>query len=401
MTDLESGRWRLSRTSYEYYSGELSKLTGIKAAPPVWEEAVYSIAQFARNEHIASGERVLQAASSTPVLVIWRTRGETTAAIVFTPADIGTWLARVPGFDFGLETLDHQTILPVPKEKPHADRVLSFANAHWRLIASAAQPQSEARRRQPLLLTGLSLVIVLVLAGSYAVVKAVSRELAVARLQADFVSAVSHEFRSPLTTLRSMSEMLERGRVPSEERKQRYYSMISRETQRLHRLVEDLLDFGRMEAGKKQYDMRPTGISTLVSQVVAELSEEHATRGFEIVIRGMAPGVRARRRRCIKARRAEPARKRGQILRRFAPGRRRGQELGRTRIRERPGLRHRHIPRGPEKNFPGNSSAGRPRKPPASRARASVSQWCTESCAPMAVPCESKAKKTAEALSPC
>ena len=50
MTDLESGRWRLSRTSYEYYSGELSKLTGIKAAPPVWEEAVYSIAQFARND---------------------------------------------------------------------------------------------------------------------------------------------------------------------------------------------------------------------------------------------------------------------------------------------------------------------------------------------------------------
>jgi hypothetical protein len=96
MTDLESGRWRLSRTSYEYYSGELSKLTGIKAAPPMWEEAVYSIAQFARNEHIASGERVLQASSSTPVLVIWRTRREITAAVVFTPADIGTWLARVP-----------------------------------------------------------------------------------------------------------------------------------------------------------------------------------------------------------------------------------------------------------------------------------------------------------------
>jgi signal transduction histidine kinase len=181
-------------------------------------------------------------------------------------------------------------ILPVSKEKPHADRVLSFANAHWRLTASAAQPESEGRNRQTLLLTGLSLVIVLVLTGSYAVVKSVSRELAVARLQADFVSAVSHEFRSPLTTLRSMSEMLERGRVPSDERKQRYHSTISHETQRLHRLVEDLLDFGRMEAGKKQYDMRPTEISTLVSQVVAELSEEHAAHGFEIVIREMSPG---------------------------------------------------------------------------------------------------------------
>ena len=120
--------------------------------------------------------------------------------------------------------------------------------------------------------------------------------------------------------------------------------LISRETQRLHRLVEDLLDFGRMEAGKKQYDMRPTEISTLVSQVVAELSEEHAARGFEIVIRGMSPGSVFGDADALNGRRAEPARKRGQILRGFAPGRRRGQELGRPRIRERAGLRHGHIP---------------------------------------------------------
>jgi len=289
LTDLDSGRWHLSRTSYEYYSGELSNLTGVKPSSPVWEEAVYSISQFARNEHIATGERLIQPVSSTPVLVVWRTDGRTIAGMVFSTADIAGWLARFPGFAFGLQTLDNQTVLPVPQDKPHADRVFSFANAHWRLSA-AAQPESEPRNRQPLLLASLSLVIVLVLTGSYAVLKAVSREQAVARLQADFVSAVSHEFRSPLTTLRSMSEMLERGRVPTEERKQRYYSLISRETQRLHRLVEDLLDFGRMEAGKIQYDMRPTDISRLVSEVVAELSEEHAAAGFEIDVRTMSRG---------------------------------------------------------------------------------------------------------------
>jgi signal transduction histidine kinase len=290
VADLESGRWRLSRTSYEYHSEELSKLTGTKPRPPVLEEAVYSIAQFARNEHVATGERLLQPVSSMPVLTVWRTHGGTIAGMVFSPADIAGWLARFPGFAFGLQTLDSQTVLPVPKQEPHADRVLSFASAHWRLTAAEAAPRSEPRNRQTLLLAGLSLVIVLVVTGSYAVIKAVSRELAVARLQADFVSAVSHEFRSPLTTLRSMSEMLERGRVPTEERKQRYYSLISRETQRLHRLVEDLLDFGRMEAGKTQYDMRPTEMSTLVSQVVAELSEEHAAGGFEIAIGAMSSG---------------------------------------------------------------------------------------------------------------
>jgi signal transduction histidine kinase len=289
--DLESGRWRLSRASYEFYSGELSNLTGIKPSPPVWEEAVYSMWQLARVEHIDAGERVLETVGSAPVVAVWRTRDEITAGLVFTAADIRAWLAPVPGFAFGLETLDNQVILPTTRQGPHADRVLSFANAHWRLSTAAVQPASEPRNRGMLLLASLSLVIVLVLTGSYAVVKSVSRELAVARLQADFVSAVSHEFRSPLTTLRSISEMLERGRVPTEERKQRYYSLICRETQRLHRLVEDLLDFGRMEAGKKQYDMRPTQISTVVSEVVAELSEEHAAGGFEIDVRTISPGV--------------------------------------------------------------------------------------------------------------
>src|SRR5262249_37634281 len=92
VADLGSGRWRLCRTSYEYYSGELSKLTGTKPRPPVLEEAVYSIAQFARNEHVATGERLLQSVSSMPVLVVWRTGGGTIAGMVFSPADIAGWL---------------------------------------------------------------------------------------------------------------------------------------------------------------------------------------------------------------------------------------------------------------------------------------------------------------------
>ena len=84
------------------------------------------------------------------------------------------------------------------------------------------------------------MIILKVLTGSYAVMRAVSHKLAVARLRADFVSAVSHEFRSPLTTSRSMSEILERGQVPTEDRKQPVQSHGSRD-RAPHRLVEDLL----------------------------------------------------------------------------------------------------------------------------------------------------------------
>ena len=63
---------------------------------------------------------------------------------------------------------------------------------------------------------GVFAIALLVVGGSYLIARAVSRELAVAKLQSDFVSAVSHEFRTPLTAMRQMSELLAKGRVPND-----------------------------------------------------------------------------------------------------------------------------------------------------------------------------------------
>ena len=91
-------------------------------------------------------------------------------------------------------------------------------------------------------------MVVVVLAAAYTIARSVTRELKTARLQSDFVSAVSHEFRTPLASLRQLSELLAEGRVSSDERRQAYYEALRRESERLHRLVENILDFGRMEA---------------------------------------------------------------------------------------------------------------------------------------------------------
>jgi signal transduction histidine kinase len=279
--DLETGLWPLSRASYEYHSDALSKLTGQNRQPPIWEESVEAVAS-ARSRGTTSGERVIWVNDSKPVLIVWRSNENTFAAVAFTPAHIRGWLAELWGFDFGLETADRRTILPAPNTGPNTRRVLSFANDYWRLTAAALELPAGEANRHILLIAGLALVVVVVVAGSYSVLRAVSREVAVSRLQADFVSAVSHEFRTPLTTLRSMSEMLERGRVSTEERKQRYYAQMARETARLHRLVEDLLNFGQVQAGKKHYMMRPTEVAAVVSEVVAEIREETAALGFDI-----------------------------------------------------------------------------------------------------------------------
>ena len=123
--------------------------------------------------------------------------------------------------------------------------------------------------------------MVLVGSGSYIVIRAVSRELAVARLQSDFVSAVSHEFRTPLTVLRQISEGLEDGPV-SDPRFTIYYAALNRATGRLTRLVEQLLDFGRMESGAMPYRLEPVNAAVLAEAVVTEFRHEVARLGFEI-----------------------------------------------------------------------------------------------------------------------
>jgi signal transduction histidine kinase len=136
--------------------------------------------------------------------------------------------------------------------------------------------------RRSLWLAGVGLMVLLVLASGYAVHRGISQELRVAQLQSDFVAAVSHEFRSPLTTLRSITELLAQNRIADEARRQKSYRFLDRETHRLHRLVEDLLDFGRMESGRKQYRLESHDAFQLVRAAVEESSEEAAANGFRV-----------------------------------------------------------------------------------------------------------------------
>ena len=125
---------------------------------------------------------------------------------------------------------------------------------------------------------------VLLFIGGYFTARAATRELAVARLQSDFVSAVSHEFRTPLTSMRHLTDLLDRGVVSEEDRRRQYYSALSHETTRLHRLVESLLNFGRMEAGALEYRFEPVCLAELVEEVVADFRRESAAAGHQIEV---------------------------------------------------------------------------------------------------------------------
>ena len=126
------------------------------------------------------------------------------------------------------------------------------------------------------------LVTALGIGGGYLAWRVIRRELALVQMQADIVAAVSHEFRTPLTSMRQVSAALSEGRVQDEERKQAYYNALARATERLHRLVEALLDFGRIESGAMEYRMQALDLAAVVTGVAGEFGREAGEKGFAV-----------------------------------------------------------------------------------------------------------------------
>jgi signal transduction histidine kinase len=129
---------------------------------------------------------------------------------------------------------------------------------HMRVVSTAAADGSTLTAGGWLLAGGLSFVGLLVVAGTYFSARAMAREMEATRLQSDFVAAVSHEFRTPLTLLRQFSDMLAEGRVSSDEERSKYYAALQRGTRRLTRLVENLLDFNAWRPVRRRSSWKPS-----------------------------------------------------------------------------------------------------------------------------------------------
>ncbi len=108
----------------------------------------------------------------------------------------------------------------------------------------------------------------------------VARELALAKLKSDFVSNVSHELRTPLSLIRLYAETLELGRISTPGKHQEYYEIIRKESERLSSLINNILDFSRIEAGKKEYNFRETDMADLVRSTLDSYRFEIEQNGF-------------------------------------------------------------------------------------------------------------------------
>jgi signal transduction histidine kinase len=194
-----------------------------------------------------------------------------------------------------LDHADRPVVSAAPLDR--ADRIVTVplpeGLSNWRVSLyqpARTSPRESVRRQVAIFTSALLLLLVVIVAGLIATLRLMRRESEMARLKADFVANVSHDLKTPLSVIRMFGETLEMGRVGDEVTRQEYYRVITRESERLSRLIENVLDFSRIEGGRRRYDMTPTAVEPLVRETIEAFSYPLAQRGFKVEVR-VAPDL--------------------------------------------------------------------------------------------------------------
>jgi signal transduction histidine kinase len=278
-TDLSHARWLLTRGQYEYLvdsakeAGVTVPTSGLAAA-----EAVQALWRDWHEPPITRGRRLMRV-GGVRWFVIWQATREGAAAWLVEPAAI---LAKLPiAADLAVALSDADGVAASGNLQASARSVVlttEETGLPWAIsVGPTARWSGESHQtRTRLLVAGLGVMLLFLMAGAYFVGRAIQQEADLARLQSEFVAAVSHEFRTPLAAMRQLSELLASHRVPLESRRQAYYESLAAESRRLQRLVENLLNFGRLEAGVTPYPLEPIDPRSLVAEVVADFQTQLA-----------------------------------------------------------------------------------------------------------------------------
>ena len=290
---LVGGRWALEKSSYLFYSestlailGPSEELARLKQT----EKRKLALGRAA--ERFLLEPRAFLAEQEYTCLALWRS--EPFAAILLAESFLRShvWLAAFNGsmdqdLQFSLFAPGGQLLfgIPAPSQELLVTQTIQSTDLLLRLQIwprDTAALYAGGSRRRNFYFGMLGVVVALLVFGGYLTVRTVKTELAMAQSKSEFVSTVSHEFRSPLTGIHQLGEMLKDGRVTDERRRQRYYEMIVSESRRLRRLVENVLDFSRIEEGRKKYDLEPFEPAPWLRERVAEFQAEVAGAGYTI-----------------------------------------------------------------------------------------------------------------------
>jgi two-component system, OmpR family, phosphate regulon sensor histidine kinase PhoR len=302
---LYAGARPIDRATFDLYRDLVERWGG---PPPALDsiartETALSLWRAWRAGDLAPRGRRIIRVGAVPTLVVWAGGPARPAAWIATPAELEASLGPLwtgQHLAVSIYDTDGQAFLGPQRQGAVS---LTPGETRFPFVLSVASGAGGDSPRGTALVGGLLLAFLLMLATAYGLYRAITRELELVRLQSDFVSAVSHEFRTPLTSMRHLIDMLVSRSVPNDERKAYYYELLARETGRLHRMVESLLSFGRMEAGAYAWRLEAEDVCQLARDTVEEFRREPLAREREVACETEegVPPIRADREALVRA----------------------------------------------------------------------------------------------------
>jgi signal transduction histidine kinase len=155
----------------------------------------------------------------------------------------------------------------------------------WKLLASNPEIKVlERAARREIIFYGflLAVIVALMLFGAVMIARDISRESETNRLKTEFVNNISHELKTPLTLIRLYGETLQRKENLTVKEKKDCYEIITKESERLSHLINNVLDFSRIEMGRKEFDLRKGYLQEVVQDTLESYRYHLEKKGFVI-----------------------------------------------------------------------------------------------------------------------
>ena len=299
LNSLRSGRWWLSYDERRFYEREISRLL---------ESAGHELVKPGGNiEELAAVEQIIRQSQPPPseaparsyqrnqyggFLIIWLPRSERqqSSGLALSEGDLSLFLNGIvaPVLShqlFGATLRDHdgRKLWGNANNVGHSEPLRSVRG--WELGFETFKPAGLIDQRQLLWYGFILLLIVMLTSGLAMSARIVRRELELGRIQNEFIAAVTHEFKSPLTSIRLLMERISQGRQLTREASSQYHTAITHETERLERLVNRLLDAQQIQMGSKQYSFAPASIVAFTENAVKDLRPHADARNISLRIK--------------------------------------------------------------------------------------------------------------------
>ena len=202
------------------------------------------------------------------LIVAWHDIGR---IVNYTLPSLYTEVAQVPGSRVNVVDEEGRIIFGPPLRSGEFTVGVRFPTTlyNWRLQVSPTASEELASRvqnRRTLELVMVVLSCIVIMAGVATILLAAEKERRISALKSEFVANVSHELKTPLALVRMFGEMLQSGRVTSEAKRQEYLEIIVRESERLSGLIENVLDFAKVERGRDAYELADGDVGEAVGR---------------------------------------------------------------------------------------------------------------------------------------